>query len=84
MNLRICSIRDQKAEAWMTPLFFQSKAQAVRSFGDAVNDGQSEFSKHPEDYVLFYLGDWDPEYGALLPTEPESLAVGVNLLRSER
>lgn len=65
MKLVACSIRDAKAEAFMTPMFFQSKAQAIRSFGDAVNNPESDFSKHPEDYTLFTLGLFDPETGKL-------------------
>lgn len=81
-GLVMVAIRDSKAEAWMTPLFFQSSAQAVRSFGDAVNDAQSDFAKHPEDYALFELGRFDPATGEIVVCEqPVSLAVGVNLLR---
>lgn len=53
--LKMCSIRDEKAEAWMTPMFFQANAQAVRSFADAVRDSSSDFGKHPEDYHCLLL-----------------------------
>lgn len=82
MRLTMCSIRDSVAGAWLTPLFFQSKAQAVRSFQDAVNDKSSDFAKHPEDYALFGLGEFDPETGAVsVYAQPESLGIGVNFVR---
>lgn len=82
MKMVICSIQDSKAQAWLTPLFFQSNAQAVRSFGDAVNS-DTDFAKHPEDYTLFQVGEFDPSEGIVLGISPVSLAVGVNLIRSE-
>lgn len=75
----ICSIHDTKAQVWITPMFFQSAAQAVRSFGDVVNERGTEFNKHPEDYILFKLGEFDERTGELVPVAPESLAVGINL-----
>lgn len=84
MELIICSVLDTIAGAYQTPLFFQSKAQAVRSFQDAVNDGKSEFSKHPEDYVLMALGSFFPQDGTIVPSDgPERLVVGVNLVSDE-
>lgn len=78
--LKMCSIRDSKAEAWLSPMFFQAKGQALRSFSDAVN-GDGEFAKHPEDYTLFYLGDFDDSCGGVLPSDaPSVLANGVDLL----
>lgn len=79
MNLVICSIHDSKAEAWINPMTFQSRAQAVRSFSDAIQDGQSEFSKHPEDYSLFMLGEFDQRTGELvLEASPVNLGNGIN------
>jgi len=80
----IASIYDAKAEAWMTPMFFLSKAQAMRSFSDAVNDGKSDFSNHPGDYTLFVLGTFDERSGEVLPVAtPESLGLGINFKHGE-
>lgn len=83
MKLTICSVQDKKAQAWMNPLFFQSSEQGIRSFGDAVNDASSDFGKHPEDYVLFKLGEFDQRTGEITLLGPEALVLGSNLLRSE-
>ena len=80
--LKMCSIRDVKAEAWLTPMFFQANAQAIRSFGDAVGDRNSEFGKHPEDYNLYCLGSFDDQTGEVVVVEPEHLAHGANLVRT--
>lgn len=85
MKLIMCSILDTVAAAWLTPMFFQSEAQGLRSFSDAVNDGDSPFWKHPEDYKLFKVGTFDPATGMIEPlvAGPEILAVGVNLVEAK-
>lgn len=82
--MKMCAIYDSKAEAWTTPMFFQATGQAVRSFGDAVADEKSEFGKHPEDYVLFLLGDWDERSGKCEVLQaPVALARGLDLATRE-
>lgn len=84
MRLIMASVRDSKADAWQSPLFFQSSAQAVRSFIDAVNDRSTEFGKHPEDYTLFELGTFDQRSGEIeVHIAPQALGVGVNFIREE-
>lgn len=86
MKLIMCSIRDSKTEAYLTPMFFQTAAQAIRSFQDAVNGapGQDNYiAQHPEDYVLFEIAHFFPDTGNVyvLPEGPKSLGVGVNYVR---
>lgn len=81
MKKVICSIQDKVAAAWLPPMFFQSKGQALRSFVDVVNDQSSEFFKHPEDYVLFLIGDFDERTGVITVADaPTMLALGSNVL----
>lgn len=59
MLLKVYSIYDSKVEAYLPPLFFKSKGEFLRSFGEAVNDPKSTISKYPSDYTAFELGSWD-------------------------
>lgn len=70
MNLVICSIKDEKAEAFMRPFFAQSKAVAVREFSTIANDGEHPVSRHPRDYTLCLLGMWDERKGTIKAHEP--------------
>lgn len=85
MKLYAVVLRDEKVGAFMTPMFQQSKAAAVRSFQDAVNRDpeREQFAAHPEDYNLFCVGEFDPETGELVGHAPEHLALGSNLVRRE-
>lgn len=61
----IFSIFDKKAVAYLSPFYFPQKGQALRAFEDSVNDPQSVFNKHPEDYALFELGTFDDMSGII-------------------
>lgn len=59
MIIKIFTVFDSKAEAYMQPFFVQSKGQAIRSFTEAANDSNHQFNKYPADFTLFELGDYD-------------------------
>lgn len=59
MLVKIFSLYDCKAEAYMAPQYFQAKGIAIRAFAELANDGESNVSKHAEDFTLFELGTFD-------------------------
>lgn len=52
MKKVITSVHDRCSELWFDPIFAVNEASAMRAFGDAVNNPQSDFYAHPEHYVL--------------------------------
>jgi hypothetical protein len=77
--MKMVAIHDSKAEAYMTPIFVQATGMAIRSFSDAIN-GDGEFAKHPEDYTLFLLGDFDELSGKVeVYPAPVALTNGVSV-----
>lgn len=70
MILRAYSIYDRKSLQYHPPYFASTDGAAVRNFADAANDMQSMIGRHPADYVLFYLGDYDDQKGAMQPVSP--------------
>lgn len=76
MELRVFSIRDEKVGAYMQPFFSPTVGSAIRAISDVVNDVQSQFSKHPSDYVLFEIGVYDDISGLIKSLEsPKSIGV---------
>lgn len=76
MILKIFSVLDSKAGFFGKPFFAQQDASAVRDFADAVNDGSNPnnlWHKHPEDFSLYYIGDYDDQNAELTPILPRSL-----------
>lgn len=76
MTLLMFSIFDNKADAFNTPFFMAARGQAVRAFQDLVNDGQSAISKHPEDYKLCLIGEFNVLDAEFTPAGVVSLGFG--------
>ena len=57
------------------PFAQPNDACACRTFKIWLNDPQSELSKSPEDYELFYLGEYDTETG-IACFKPEAIVKG--------
>lgn len=77
MRLKACSVYDKKAEAYMRPFFVPTTGMAQRTFSDEVNRKSEDnmMYSHPEDYVLYYVGEWDEERGILIPSESVDIIV---------
>lgn len=59
MILKIFSVYDQKAQAYLPPFYLPNSALAIRTFTDAVNTDDHAFHKHPQDYLLVEIGEFD-------------------------
>ena len=77
------SIFDKAAQAYVTPFFMHNKALAIRAFADNVNSSEeNNVSKHPEQFSLFCLGEYDDTTGKIEPRdEPELIASGLELVQ---
>lgn len=65
MKSNIYAIYDNKAEAYMQPFFAATPGLALRAFSDNVNNKESIFNKHPNDFVLYEIGEFDDATGDL-------------------
>lgn len=83
MNLKIFSIFDSKAEAYITPFFLPNTALAVRAFANCVNSDTHQFGTNPADYTLFLIGDFNDNDAELIPCVPRSLGNGLEFKTSE-
>lgn len=82
MKYKIFSIFDSKAECYNTPIFLPTEGQALRIFDDMVNTQEQEVSKHPEDYTLFCLGEFDADIGLVTPLNtPKSLGLAMEFVK---
>ena len=78
MKMKMFSVYDIKAEAFMVPWFMPAQGQAVRAFSDLVEDKDSMVGKHPGDYKLVYVGDFDDSTGEFMPSGLISLGFGTD------
>ena len=63
-------VYDNKALVYGLPFFAPTDGSAVRSFQDLCNDTDTTVGRHPGDYSLFMLGNYDDQKGALIPMSP--------------
>lgn len=80
MIYRAYSIRDVAVGAFHIPIFFRSDAEAVRSFTDACNDPKGQFSAHPADYALFYVGAYNDADGVLVGESAQLVVQAMSLI----
>jgi len=84
MKMEIVAIHDRAADAFGRPFFCNALGQAIRSFQDEINRSgeNNEMNRHPDDYDLFHLGEYDDNTGALTSLEePKQIAIGKQMVR---
>lgn len=65
MNLKIYSVYDSKAQAYLPMFTVRSHGEAVRQFTDLANNKQTAVNKYPEDFSLMELGSFDDNTGTI-------------------
>lgn len=84
MVLKVYSVYDSKACAYLQPFFCVNRAVALRSFMTAVQDRGSDFSRFSGDYTLFEIGEWNQIDGLFKVRDSfENLGVATQYLNSE-
>lgn len=86
MKMKVFSVLDAKAGFYGQPYFEQQEASAIRAFGDAVNDSSNpnnQWNKHPEDFSLYLIGEYDNETGEIFPVKLEALVNASSLYRHD-
>ena len=73
MKMKAYSVFDCKAEVWSQPFFQMNDAVAQRAIGNAVNTPGSNYNMNPEDYELYFVGEWNDEDGNFTPTQTKIL-----------
>ncbi len=69
------TVFDSKTAAYLPPFVQQTKGAAIRAFTDTCNDPNTLFNRHPEDYTLFHLGEFD-DYSATFHVLETPLPIG--------
>lgn len=80
--LKIYTVFDAAVQAYGQPFFCRANGEAIRTFSDAVNDSQSAFFKHPNDFALYALGEFDQSSGAIVAQPPLKLVSATDVVNS--
>lgn len=80
MKLKMFSIRDAKAEIFHSPYFNKSHGEAERNFAELVKDEKSMIHKYPQDFDLYFLGEYDDQTGKMEALDtPQHVAKAVTV-----
>lgn len=80
MRLNIYCTYDRKAFMYHLPFYALNDAVAVRILSDEVSNPNSSVSRHPNDYVLYFVGAFDDQNGQLWPEQPVRHVIDCNAL----
>lgn len=76
MILEFYAVHDSAVGAFLRPMCFRSRGEALRSFADAVANEENGFSAHADHYSFFYCGTFDDSTGVVSPADYPLRLVG--------
>lgn len=80
MLIKAYSIYDRKALRYHLPFFCQTDGEAIRSCTDLVQDTSTSVARHPNDYVLFHVGDFSDHNGSIEKEHPVRHVIDLSAL----
>lgn len=81
MKQKILAVKDRAIDAFLQPFFTPALGAGIRAFQDEISNEQSPMHKHPDDYDLYHLGEFDTSTGEFSTIQPQQIAVGKQLTR---
>lgn len=80
----VYSVYDLKGEVFSQPFFSVNDSVAKRLFGDGCQDVETPVGRHPEDFVLYRVGVWNSDNGAIAGTDsPVPVWTGLEAMKRE-
>lgn len=69
--MRVYTVHDSAANAYMTPFFAKTRAVAIRMLEQSCADTSHIFFQHSQHFKLFEIGSFDEVSGMLSHFEPD-------------
>lgn len=78
----VVSVKDRAADVFNRPFFVPHRNVAIRDFTDEVNRvaADNQLNKHPDDFDLYLLGQFDDSKGTFVSEEPVVLVRGKDVI----
>lgn len=82
MISKVFAVFDVKVGVYERPFFMRTRGEAVRSWVEVVNDPETKFNKHPEDFGLFEIAEYDDEKGVFQNLQaPQSIGLALEYVK---
>lgn len=72
----VCSVYDLKVKFFDMPMIFRNRGEAARSWSEIANHPTHSISKHPADFAMMIIGEFDDQTG-LIDALPQSENLGL-------
>lgn len=60
---KIFLLKDDKSATYGPPIVEQTRGMLIRSIQEGLQAGQAIWAKHPQDFALFEIGEYDVRTG---------------------
>lgn len=82
MKLLMFVLKDRAADVFGQPMFSTSKGGQVRALGNEINRAapDNQLYMHPEDFDLYYVGQYDDSGAVFESCVPELVVLGRDLV----
>lgn len=74
MNQNIYAVKDIVANEFQPPFYLKNDALAIKEFGKACENPDTDWNKYPSDYSLYNLGVFDTETGHIISTDNKQIS----------
>lgn len=78
--MKIYTVRDSKVEAYLPPFYAANDAVAIRMITDTANDPNTLFNKHPIDFTVIYIGEFEESTGELFPADHKIIGKIIDIM----
>lgn len=79
---KVYSIRDSKTEVFNVPFYKVTHGEAERDFRTLANDEKSRLAQYPEDFDLYFIGEYDDNTGKMNALDtPQHIVKAVNVIQ---
>lgn len=80
MLVNLYCVYDAKAAYYLPVFAMRTHGEAMRAMAQAANDPSSQVGAHPEDYILYHVGTFDDQAGAVESVRHEPICKGIELI----
>jgi hypothetical protein len=78
----VCTVFDSKVQAFEQPFFARTRGEALRMWQEVSNDAQTKFARHPEDFALMEIAEYDDQTAQFVNhSAPQNLGLAVQFKR---
>jgi len=73
---KVFVFKDSKSQTYGPPFIDENRGKVIREVQEGIQTGQAVWAKHPQDFTLFEIADYDAKSGSIQMYESK-VAVGL-------